>query len=269
LAQKSNEITQEDLAGILFDSLRNKIMPLPNETTVYPAHGAGSACGKNMMKETVDTLGNQKQMNYALRADMTKDEFIKEVTDGLLPPPAYFPLNVAMNKKGYKSIDKILESGVQALNPAEFEQTANTTGALVLDVRTQEAFVESHIPSSIFIGLDGSFAPWVGELIVDVQQPILLVVGSGQAEEAVTRLARVGFDNTIGFLNGGVDAWQKAGKQIDSIKSIPATQFAKEIKTNELEIVDVRKDGEFDAEHVEYALHLSLGTINQHLDALP
>ncbi|MFT5618744.1 MAG: hydroxyacylglutathione hydrolase [Arenicella sp.] len=269
LAQKSNEITQEDLAGILYDSLRTKIMPLPNETTVYPAHGAGSACGKNMMAETVDTLGNQKQMNYALRADMTKAEFIEEVTDGLLPPPAYFPLNVAMNKKGYESIDIILEAGAKPLNPTEFEQTANATEALVLDVRTEKDFAKSHIPSSIFIGLDGTFAPWVGQLIVDVKKPILLVVEEENEEEAVTRLARVGFDSTIGFLNGGIEAWKKAGKETDSINSISPAQFAEEIKSNELEIIDVRREGEFDAEHIENALNLPLNKINQHLNAFP
>ena len=199
-------MTQEELAATLYDSLRNKIMPLADDVIVYPAHGAGSACGKNMMKETVDTLGNQKKVNYALRADMTKEEFVKEVTDGLLPPPAYFPMNVKMNKEGYESIDKILEKGQHALSPKAFEAAANETGAVVIDVRHQNAFAKGHIPRSIFIGLDGDFAPWVGALIKDVQQPILLVVPEDRVEEAVTRLSRVGFDNTFGYLKGGFEA---------------------------------------------------------------
>ena len=211
LAQKSAHMTQEDLAGMLYESLRNKIMPLNDDVIVYPAHGAGSACGKNMMKETVDTLGNQKKVNYALRADMTKDEFIKEVTDGLLPPPAYFPVNVKMNKEGYQSIDKVLKQGSRALDPKEFELIAGETGALVLDVRSKSDFVNSHIPRSIFIGLDGSFAPWVGDLIRDVETQILLVVDEERVEEAVTRLSRVGFDNTIGYLRGGIESWRDAG----------------------------------------------------------
>ncbi len=207
LAQKAASMTQEQLAGTLYDSLRTKIMTLPDEVTVYPAHGAGSACGKNMMKETVDSLGNQKRMNYALRADMTREEFIKEVTDGLLPPPAYFPMNVKLNKEGYASIDDVLAQGNNALSPDAFEVAANEIGAVVLDVRHQSAFAAGHIPRSIFIGLNGSFAPWVGALIKDVQQPILLVVEEGQVQEAVTRLSRVGFDQTIGYLQGGFEAW--------------------------------------------------------------
>ena len=199
LAQKSAEMTKEDLAGLLYDSLRTKIMPLGDEVIVYPAHGAGSACGKNMMKETVDTLGNQKSMNYALRANMTKEEFVTEVTDGLLPPPKYFPLNVKMNKEGYEDIAIVLERGTNALSPDEFERIANDTAALVLDVRPQEEFIKGHIPRSIFIGLNGDFAPWVGALIADVKQPILLVSPVGKEEEAVTRLSRVGFDNTVGI----------------------------------------------------------------------
>ena len=206
LAQKAADMTQEQLAGLLFESLRNKIMPLADDVIVYPAHGAGSACGKNMMKETVDTLGNQKKMNYALRANMTKEEFINEVTEGLLPPPQYFPLNVKMNKEGYDDIDKVLERGTRALSPNAFEVAANETGAIVLDVRHQRDFIKGHIPRSIFIGLDGSFAPWVGALIADVKQPILLVTPQGREEETVTRLSRVGFDNTLGYLQGSFEA---------------------------------------------------------------
>jgi glyoxylase-like metal-dependent hydrolase (beta-lactamase superfamily II)/rhodanese-related sulfurtransferase len=270
LAQKAASMTQEELAGTLFDSLRNKIMPLADDVIVYPAHGAGSACGKNMMKETVDTLGNQKKMNYALRADMTREEFIKEVTDGLLPPPAYFPLNVQLNKYGYESIDKILAKGQHALSPKEFEVAANETEALVLDVRHQRDFIKGHVPRSIFIGLNGGFAPWVGALIKDVKQPILLVVDEGKEKEAVTRLARVGFDHTIGYLKGGIEAWTAAGKEVDSLTSIPATALAKLHKANpDTRIVDVRKPGEYLSEHIENATHAPLSELNDHLAALP
>jgi len=203
LAQKAAHMTQDELAGLLFDSLRNKIMPLSDHVTVYPAHGAGSACGKNMMKETVDSLGNQKKMNYALRADMTREEFIQEVTDGLLPPPQYFPLNVKMNKSGYDDIDSVLDRGLKELEPETFELLANEAGALILDVRHQDEYVKGHIPQSIFIGLDGGFAPWVGTLIGDVSQPLLIVAPEGREEETITRLSRVGFDQTLGYLAGG------------------------------------------------------------------
>ncbi len=269
LAQKAASMTQEELAGILYDSLRNKIMPLRDELIVYPGHGAGSACGKNMMQETVDTLGNQKQMNYALRADMTKEEFIKEVTDGLAPPPAYFPLNVAMNKKGYVSIDKVLTKGNNPLSPAEFEAAANETEALIIDVRNQTDFVNGFIPRSIFIGLNGNFAPWVGAMIKDVNQPLLLVIDNNKIEEAITRLSRVGFDNTIGYLEGGIEAWKSSGREIDTLNSISAETFASEIKENDNSIFDVRKDGEFTAEHVDGAKHTSLEFINDHLAEFP
>ena len=220
LAQKSGEVTKEDLAGWLYDSLRNKIMPLADDVLVYPAHGAGSACGKNMSSETWDTLGNQKATNYALRADMSKDEFIKEVTDGLLPPPTYFAKNAKINKTGYESFDVVMERGAVALAPDAFEKMANLEDALVLDTRNKTDFVEGFIPNSIFIGLDGSFAPWVGALIPDLMQPILIVAPKGQAEEVVMRLARVGYDNAIGYLEGSFDAWKAAGKEVDSIKTI-------------------------------------------------
>ncbi len=268
LAQKSATMTQDELAGILYDSLREKIMPLADDITVYPAHGAGSACGKNMMKETVDTLGNQKKMNYALREDMTREEFIKEVTDGLLPPPSYFPLNVKMNKEGYDNFDEVIARGTNALNPEEFEKLANSTGAVVLDVRHQKDFINAHIPNAIFIGLDGGFAPWVGDLIADVQQPILLVVGEGREEEAVTRLSRVGFDNTLGYLKGGVEAWEEAGKEIDSLESVSA-EVLKEKLNNQVPVFDVRKDNEFKTAHIPNAKHTSLSSINEHLNDYP
>ena len=266
LAQKAADMTQEDLAGILYDSLREKIMPLPDEITVYPAHGAGSACGKNMMKETVDTLGNQKKMNYALRADMTKEEFIKEVTDGLAPPPAYFPLNVKMNKEGYASIDEVLEKGQVALSPRAFEVAATETGAVMLDVRTKTDFAKSHVPRSIFIGLEGTFAPWVGDLIKDVQTPILLITNEGQVKEAVTRLSRIGFDNTIGYLDGGVDAWKTAGLELDKVDQVKAGELS---KMADAVIVDTRKPSEFQAEHADGAINVPLNEINQHLSSLP
>lgn len=269
LAQKAADMTQEDLAGILFDSLRTKIMPLADDITVYPAHGAGSACGKNMMKETVDTLGNQKQMNYALRANMTKEEFVKEVTDGLLPPPKYFPLNVKMNKEGYEDIANVLDRGTTALSPKAFEIAANDTGALVLDVRHQKDFVQGHIPRSIFIGLNGDFAPWVGALIADVKQTILLVAPEGMEKEAITRLSRVGFDGTIGFLKGSFEAWKKAGMDYDTITSISAEEAKEAINAKKVAVFDVRKDGEYSSEHVIDANHTPLSTLNEHLAELP
>ena len=269
LAQKAADMTQEQLAGLLFDSLRNKIMPLPDDLIVYPAHGAGSACGKNMMKETVDTLGNQKKMNYALRADMTRKEFIEEVTEGLLPPPKYFPLNVKMNKEGYEDIDKVLERGTRALAPAAFEAAANETGALVLDVRHQDEFVNGHIPRSVFIGLDGDFAPWVGALIADVKQPILLVTPEGKEEETVTRLSRVGFDNTLGYLEGGFEAWKAAGMETDALRSLPAKELEAELRDQLDRVYDVRKESEFVSEHLEGAHNTPLDNLNDHLSEFP
>lgn len=268
LAQKSNEITQEDLAGILFDSLRNKIMPLADDVIVYPAHGAGSACGKNMMKETVDTLGNQKKMNYALRADMTREEFIKEVTDGLTPPPLYFPMNVKMNREGYTAFDEVIAQGTTSLDPENFERMANETGAIVLDVRNQIEFIDGHIPRSIFIGLDGGFAPWVGALLADVEQKILLVVSPGREEEAVTRLSRVGFDRTLGYLSGGIDAWKEAGKEVDTLESVDAETLKKQMENN-VTIFDVRNDGEFSNGHIPEAVHAPLDFLNNHLNDFP
>jgi glyoxylase-like metal-dependent hydrolase (beta-lactamase superfamily II)/rhodanese-related sulfurtransferase len=268
LAQKAAHMTQEELAGTLYESLRNKIMPLADDVIVYPAHGAGSACGKNMMKETVDTLGNQKKMNYALRADMTKEEFVKEVTDGLLPPPQYFPLNVKMNKEGYEDIDTVLERGTQSLSPDAFEVAANETGAVVLDVRNQADFAKGHVPRSIFIGLDGSFAPWVGALIADVEQPILLVAPEGREEETITRLSRVGFDGTLGYLKGGLKAWEAAGKEVDTVKSVSADELKEAMKEN-TPVFDVRKESEYKAEHAENAILTPLDYINDHLSEYP
>ena len=268
LAQKAASMTQEDLAGILFDSLRTKIMTLEDDVIVYPAHGAGSACGKNLSKETVGTIGDQKKTNYALRADMTRDAFIKEVTDGLLPPPAYFPLNVKLNKEGYDSIDTVIERGAKPLNPSEFDLIANETDALILDVRHQSKFIKGFIPQSIFIGLGGSFAPWVGALIKDIKQSILLVVDDGKEEEAITRLSRVGFDNVLGYLNGGIDAWKAEGREIDTLESVSPETLAQKIDEDAL-VFDVRKPGEYTSEHVANVPSTPLDFLNDHIAEFP
>lgn len=269
LAQKAAHMTQEELAGLLYDSLRSKIMTLADDVIVYPAHGAGSACGKNMSKETVGILSRQKQTNYALRASMTRDEFIQEVTDGLLPPPAYFPENVKMNKEGYESIDRILNKGTRPLSADEFELLANETGALVLDTRDAQIFAKGFIPNSINIGIDGSFAPWVGSLIPGVTHPLLLITDEGREEEVVTRLARVGFDNTLGYLKGGLKSWLQANKEIDSIESVSANEFAARWRDQKLTVIDVRKPGEFQAEHIENAINVPLDFLNTHLAEIP
>ena len=260
LAQKAANLTQEELAGLLYDSLYHKILPLSDDITVYPAHGAGSACGKNMMKETVDSLGNQKSINYALNQP-DKESFIKAVTDGLLPPPAYFGMNVAMNKKGYDSFDEVLSHGMKALSAEEFEAAAENTGALILDTRSDKDFAKGFIPKSINIGLKGDFAPWVGAMIVDVKQPILLVTDNGTEEEAVTRLSRVGFDNVLGHLKDGFETWIKAAKETDIINRITADQFSKDYYDNS-KVIDVRKESEYTAEHVEDAYSKPLAYIN-------
>ncbi|MFN8252904.1 MAG: MBL fold metallo-hydrolase [Ferruginibacter sp.] len=261
LAQKAASMTQEELAGLLYESLVNKIMPLADDVIVYPAHGAGSACGKNMMKETVDSLGNQKRMNYALNQP-GKEAFIKAVTEGLTPPPAYFGFNVAMNKKGYESFEKVLSNGMRALSPGEFEAAAESTGALVLDTRDSKEFYKGFIPQSVNIGLNGDFAPWVGAMVVDVQQAILLVTDEGKEEEAVTRLSRVGFDHILGYLNGGFAAWLQSGKEADVVDRIPAEVFAKQFNAAEDTVIDVRKETEYAAEHVADAYNKPLAYIN-------
>lgn len=262
LAVKS-DLTEADLARHLFHSLRNKIMPLADDVLVYPAHGAGSACGKNLSKETFDTLGHQKESNYALRADMTVDEFIAEVTTGLMPPPAYFPLNVMMNKQGYDSIDEVMERGTRALSPAAFEAAANETSALILDTRHAETFAKGFIPNSINIGIDGGFAPWVGALIPDIKQQILILADAGREHEVVTRLARVGYDYAIGFLEGGFAAWEAAGLEVDTIRSVSVDAFAAAAAANpEINILDVRKKSEYDSEHILNAVNAPLDYIN-------
>ena len=262
LAQKKGTMTQEQLAETLYDSLRNKIMPLADDITVYPAHGAGSACGKKMMKETVDTLGNQKKVNYALREDMTKEEFVNEVIDGLLPPPQYFPENVRLNKSGYEDIDEIMEKGKIPLSPSQFEAIANQSGAVILDVRSADEFSKGHIPNSIFIGIDGGFAPWVGTLIGDTQHPIILVTPQGREEETITRLSRVGFDNTLGYLEGGITAWTAARKDIEQIENITAAQLQTKIEKGAA-LFDVRKENEYDSVHIPNAILIPLDKINE------
>lgn len=261
LAQKAANMTQEDLAGMLYDSLYTKILPLADDITVYPAHGAGSACGKNMMKETVDTLGNQKKMNYALNQP-SKEAFIEAVTDGLLPPPAYFGMNVAMNKKGYESFENVLSQSMTALTVEDFENVAEQSSALILDTRANGDFAKGFIPQSINIGINGDFAPWVGAMIVDVNQPILLVTDAGMEEETVTRLSRVGFDNVLGHLKGGYPSWIDAGKEIDTVNRITPTEFSSQIEGKEVMVVDVRKESEYVAEHVEDAYSKPLAYIN-------
>ncbi|MCD6017422.1 MAG: fold metallo-hydrolase [Bacteroidetes bacterium] len=248
LAIKS-DLTQEDLAGMLYDSLHNKIMKLPDDVIVYPAHGAGSACGKNMSKETFDLLGNQKKTNYAL-GKLSKKEFIKELTTGILPAPQYFAKNAHLNKAGYDNYDSVAQKGTKALNIAEVNHLLDTTKAIILDVRKPQEFAQEHIPGAVFIGIDGQFAPWVGALITDLKQPIILVTPSGREEETVMRLSRVGYDNCIGYVNGGVTAWKQEGKQTTSITSIPATEFSEKLKKGPLNILDVRKPGEYEASHL-------------------
>jgi len=268
LAVKS-DLTIDGLASHLFNSLRNKIMTLADDVIIYPAHGAGSACGKNMSKETFDLLGNQKQNNYALRADMTREEFIKEVTNGLTSPPQYFPKNVKMNKEGYEDIDVILTKGTEALSVNDFEAVVNAEGALMLDTRIPQTFKDAFIPNSINIGVDGGFAPWVGALIPDLKQPIVLIVDEGRAEKVVTRLSRVGYDNTLGFLEGGIEAWEKAGKEVDAIASISATEFVP-LVNGDINILDVRKENEYTSERIDSdkVVLSPLASINENITGL-
>jgi len=263
------DLTEEKLAGHLYDSLRNKIMPLNDNLIVYPNHGAGSACGKMMSKETTDTLGNQKKTNYALRPDMSKEEFIKELLTGLTAPPSYFPQNVLMNIKGYESLDTVLDRGKIPLSPEAFEAAANETGALMLDTRSAEDFAKGFIPNSINIGLEGSFAQWVGEMIPDVKQEILLITYPNKQEEAITRLSRVGYDNTIGFLEGGFDSWVAMDKEYETIGRISPTEFESIYETSKPMVFDVRKKSEFDSEHIVGAINVPLNEINEHLSQFP
>jgi glyoxylase-like metal-dependent hydrolase (beta-lactamase superfamily II)/rhodanese-related sulfurtransferase len=268
LAQKSDHLTAEDLAGYSFESLRNKIMPLNDDIVIYPAHGAGSACGKKMSKETFDSLGNQKKTNYALREDMTKKEFIKEVLEGLNPPPEYFPSNVKLNKEGYEPLDKILSRSINELTVIDFKKNVNVNGSLMLDVRSIEEFAKAHIPGSIFIGLDGGFAPWVGELIKDINHPIVIISPAGREEEAITRLSRLGFDNSKGYLKGGINAWIDSGNEVDSVESINKNEFEKLFVDENTKIFDVRNESEFNSEHVVGACNIPLNKLNANLEKI-
>jgi glyoxylase-like metal-dependent hydrolase (beta-lactamase superfamily II)/rhodanese-related sulfurtransferase len=261
LAQKAADMTQEQLAGLLYDSLMNKIMPLSDDITVYPAHGAGSACGKNMMKETVDTLGNQKKMNYALNQP-NKEAFIAAVTDGLLPPPAYFGFNVAMNKNGYENFETVKKNAMTPLSPDAFETLVEASSALILDTRDSNAFKNGFVPQAINIGIKGDFAPWVGALIGDVKQEIVLVTEPGMEEEVITRLSRVGFDHVLGFLEGGLEAWKNAGKEVDTVHRISASEFEQEFNAENSSVIDVRKESEYAAEHIDNAYCKPLADIN-------
>ena len=270
LAQKAANLTQEQLAATLYKSLRTKIMTLADDVIVYPAHGAGSACGKNLSKETVGTIGDQKLTNYALRADMTEAEFVKEVTDGLLPPPAYFPLNVKLNKEGYENVETIITNN-KALNAKEFQLLAEESGALLLDVRSAAEFAKAHVPGSIFIGLDGQFAPWVGALITDIKQPILIIAEDGREEETIIRLSRVGYDNSLGYLAGGFNTWKTAGMEYDSVQQVTAEQLNETLNSDDTIVVDVRKPGEYDAAHLTHnnLKHIPLDFINEKLAEFP
>lgn len=254
------DLTQEDLAKHLFHSLRSKILTLPDDVIVYPGHGAGSACGKNMSDETFDTLGNQKKNNYALRADMTEDEFVKEVTDGLVAPPQYFPKNAVMNKMGYDSYDEVLSRGLNAFDVDSFEEKMHE-GVIVIDTRHQDQFIKGFIPGSIFIGIDGTFASWVGTLITDLKQPILFISEPGREEETVMRFSRVGYDNVIGYLNGGFESWKNSGKEVDTLDQVDAKEFSDLYKNSEIQILDVRKESEFKSEHILKAKSLPLDFI--------
>lgn len=267
LAQKAAHMTQDQLAGILFDSLRSKVMTLADDVIVYPAHGAGSACGKNLSKETVGSIGDQKATNYALRADMTREEFIREVTDGLLPPPAYFPMNVKLNKEGYGNVEDIISSA-KAYDAQTFELVANETDALILDVRHEDDFCKGHIPRSVFIGVHGGFAPWVGTLIPDSKQPIILVTPVGKEEETIKRLARVGYDHTLGYLEGGFETWKNAGLEYDTIDSVTASDLEQKIEEKAL-VFDVRKPGEYNAGHIADVPSTPLDFLNDHLQEFP
>lgn len=262
------DLTREDLAGHLFESLRNKIMPLADDIIVYPGHGAGSACGKNMSAETTDTLGNQKRFNYALRPDMTKEEFIKEVTTGLIEPPQYFPKNAVLNKMGYESIDEVLERGIIPLDVEQFESTVEAQDAMILDTRSKEDFVKGFVPGSVWIGIEDKFAPWVGALITDLKQPIVFIADKGREEEVVTRLSRVGYDNTLGYLEGGVEAWEKAGKPVDKIDEIGPHDFTNLYDTEKLNVLDVRKQSEYESQHIEGAINFPLDFINRNMSKI-
>lgn len=259
------QLSCEDLAEHLYQSLRKKIMPLADDVLVYPGHGAGSACGKNLSSATTDTLGNQKLFNYALRKDMTRKEFIKEVTEGLVEPPQYFPKNAQLNRIGYTALDDILVKGVKPLTVQELISAVKQLGALILDTRPKEQFVRAFIPGSVWIGLDDKFAPWVGALIQDLDQPIVFVSTPGQEEQVVTRLSRVGYDHSLGYLNGGFDTWMEAGEATDMLYEVSAQEFVRRGECHRLNVLDVRRKSEYDAQHLEGAQNFPLDFINKNM----
>lgn len=262
------DLSREDLAGYLYESLRNKIMPLPDETVVYPGHGAGSACGKHLSSETFDTLGHQKLFNYALRADMSKDEFIREVTEGLVEPPQYFPKNAVLNKMGYQAIDEVLRKGIVDLDVAQFMDVVDRNDAIILDTRNKEQLVKGYIPGSVWIGIEDNFAPWVGALITDLNQPIVFLADEGAEEEVVTRLSRVGYDNTLGYLKGGIKSWMESGRTTESIDEISAEDFSKIYKDIPPLTLDVRKESEYQAQHFAGSTNFPLDFINKNMHKL-
>jgi glyoxylase-like metal-dependent hydrolase (beta-lactamase superfamily II)/rhodanese-related sulfurtransferase len=268
LAVKS-DLTREQLGSMLYDSIQNKILPLSNDIIVYPGHGAGSACGKNMSKETVDTLGHQKEVNYALRSGLSREQFIEEVIDGQLPPPQYFFKNAVINKQGYEPIDQVIERGNRALSAQEFASLMSSSDYLVIDTRAGKSFVEAHIPGSVFIGIDGQFANWVGTLITDLNQKILFITEQGREEEVVKRLARVGYDHAVGYLSGGIASWQAAGYGVQSLPSVSPLEFAKLYNQNKLEVLDVRRPSEFETGHLVNAQNLPLDFLNQEMASVP
>ncbi|APA91908.1 MULTISPECIES: MBL fold metallo-hydrolase [Myroides] len=263
-----SEITEEILARHLFQSLRNKIMVLPDEVIVYPNHGAGSACGKNMSKETVDTLGNQKKTNYALRADMTEDEFVVELLTGLATPPQYFPKNVLMNITGYEQLDTILDRGKTPMSIEAVKEQMKKKEVILLDTRMPQAFSEGFVPSSINIGLNGQFAVWVGELIKDIKAPIVLITEPGKEEESMIRLSRVGYDNTIGYLEGGIEAWKNAGEPIHTITRVTPQEMDRLYLEDKGVLLDVRKINEFRSEHLEDSVSLPLNELEDKIDVM-
>ena len=263
-------LTQDKLARYLFHSLRTKIMPLSDELIVYPNHGAGSACGKNMSKETTDTLGNQKRSNYALNPALTEDEFVAIVLNGLVRPPQYFPKNVLMNIQGYEQLDAIIAKGMTPLNVAQVERFQQDANIMLLDTRAAHKFAKGFIPGSVNIGLDGNFAMWVGELIDNLDQSIVLIADDEeQVKESITRLSRVGYDHCIGYLQGGFEVWQKAGKLIDHVQRISAQALSEQYQQAPLPIFDIRKISEFQSEHLEAAINIPLNDLEQQLDRLP
>jgi len=268
LAAKSS-MSSEDLAGLLYDSLRERIMPLPDDIIIYPAHGAGSACGKNMSSKTSDTLGNQKQTNYALQADLNKSDFVKEVLNGLAAPPAYFPENVAMNKQVNTAFDTIVKRGTRPLSVAIFEAMAQQDDILVLDTRSTTAFAKGTIPGAWFIGLDGQFAPWVGALVTNINQKIIFIADEGREEEVVVRLSRVGYDCSCGYLDGGIKAWEKEGKEVIVTEEITATTFVNTLNIGEItSTIDVRKPNEFNIGHIKGVENKPLDFVHSQVEDL-